>query len=71
MQVVAVICGGGLWWHRNAAQEHERAFYRPAVKIYTFQEGEYRDYLAPDDVKSASTVTDERVSDAKTVQAMG
>lgn len=23
---VAVICGGGLWWHRNATQEHDRTF---------------------------------------------
>lgn len=72
VQVVAVIRGRGLWWHRNAAQEHDWAFppNRSAVKIYKVQEDEYRDYLAPDDVKSASAVTDERVSDAKTVQAM-
>ena len=47
-----------------------RSGHRPAVKIYKVQEGEYRDYMVPDDVKSASAVTDERVSDAKTVQAM-
>ena len=47
------------------------SLYRPAVKIYKFQEGEYRDYLVHDDVKSASAVTDERVSDTNTVQAMG
>ena len=24
--VVAGICGGSLWWHRNAVQEHDQAF---------------------------------------------
>ena len=70
--VVAVICGGGLWWHRNAVQEHDRAFasYRTAVKTYKVQEGEYRKYLASDEVTSASAVTDDQVSDAKTVQTL-
>ena len=34
--VGAVVCGGGLWWHCNAVQEHDRAFasYRTAAKTY-------------------------------------
>lgn len=69
---VAVICGGGLWWHCTAVQEHDQAFasYRTAVKTYKVQEGEYRKYLASDEVTSASAVTDEQVSDAKTVQTL-
>lgn len=70
--VVAVICGGGLWWHRTAVQEHNRAFasYRAAAKTYKVQESEYHRYLASDEVKAASTVTDDQVSDAKTVHAL-
>lgn len=70
--VVAVICGGGLWRHRTAVQEHNRAFasYRAAAKTYKVQESEYHRYLASDEVKAASTVTDDQVSDAKTVHAL-
>ncbi|MBH9972053.1 hypothetical protein H3S93_07005 [Bifidobacterium sp. W8109] len=70
--VVAVICGGGLWWHRTAVQEHNRAFasYRAAAKTYKVQESEYHRYLASDEVKAASTVTDDQVIDAKTVHAL-
>ena len=70
--VVAVICGGGLWWHRTAVQEHDWAFasYRTAAKTYKVQESEYRRYLASDEVKSASAVTDDQVSNAKTVQTL-
>ena len=70
--VVAVICGGGLWWHRTAVQEHNRAFasYRAAAKTYKVQESEYHRYLASDEVKAASTVTEDQVSDAKTVHAL-
>ena len=70
--VVAVICGGGLWWHRTAVQEHNRAFasYRAAAKTYKVQESEYHRYLASDEVEAASTVTDDQVSDAKTVHAL-
>lgn len=41
-------------------QEHDRAsaYYRAAAKTYKVQEGEYRKYLATDEVKSASAVTD-------------
>lgn len=69
---VAVICGGGLWWHCTAVQEHDQAFasYRTAVKTYKVQEGEYRKYLASDEVTSASAITDDQVSDAKTVQTL-
>ena len=70
--VVAVICVGGMWWHRIAVQEHDRAFasYRAAAKTYKVQESEYRKYLASDEVKSASAVTDNQVSDTKTVQTL-
>ena len=70
--VVAVICGGGLWRHCTAVQEHNRAFasYRAAAKTYKVQESEYHRYLASDEVKAASTVTDDQVSDAKTVHAL-
>lgn len=70
--VVAVIRGGGLWSHRNAVQEYDRAFasYRAAFKTYKVQESEYRKYLASDEVKSASAISDDLVSDAKTVRAM-
>lgn len=37
VQVVAVICGGGLWWHRNAAQEHDRVFCRQRSKFISFR----------------------------------
>lgn len=42
--VVAVICGGGLWRHRNAVQGHDRCLPpgRASSKTYRAQEGEYR-----------------------------
>lgn len=60
------------WWHRTAVQEHDWAFasYRTAAKTYKVQESEYRRHLASDEVKSASAVTDDQVSDAKTVQTL-
>lgn len=72
MLVVAVICGGGLWRHRTAVQEHDRAFAsscRTAIKTCKVQESEYHKYLASDEVASASAVMDDQVSDAKTVRA--
>ena len=70
--VVAVICGGRLWWHRNAVQEHNRAFAsrRAAFKTCKVLESEYRKYSISEEVESASAVTDNQVSDVKTVQAM-
>lgn len=70
--VVAVICGGGLWWHNHAVREHDQALtsYRAAVRDYASQEGRYRSYLDSDEVKSASAIKEEEVSDAKTVLAM-
>lgn len=72
MLVVAVICGGGLWWHRNAVQERDRALasYRTASKTYKAEESKHRKYLASEEVKSAPVVKDDQVSDAKTVHAM-
>ena len=69
---VAVICGGGLWWHNHAVREHDQALtsYRAAVRDYASQEGRYRSYLDSDEVKSASAIKEEEVSDAKTVLAM-
>ena len=69
---IAVICGGGLWWHNHAVREHDQALtsYRAAVRDYASQEGRYRSYLDSDEVKSASAVKEEEVSDAKTVLAM-
>lgn len=43
---------------------------RAAFKTYKVQESEYRKYLASDEVKSASAISDDLVSDAKTVRAM-
>lgn len=43
---------------------------RQRVKTYKVQEGEYRKYLASDEVKSVSAVTDDQVGDVKTVQTM-
>lgn len=43
---------------------------RQRVKTYKVQEGEYRKYLASDEVKSVSAVTDYQVGDVKTVQTM-
>ncbi|MDT7511729.1 hypothetical protein [Bifidobacterium sp. H6bp9] len=69
---VAVICGGGLWWHNHTVREHDQALisYRAAVRDYASQESRYRSYLDSDEVKSASAVKEEEVSDAKTVLAM-
>lgn len=69
---IAVICGGGLWWHNHAVREHDQALtsYRAAVRDYASQEGRYRSYLDSDEVKSASAIKEEEVSDAKTVLAM-
>lgn len=69
---VAVICGAGLWWHNHAVREHDQAFtsYRAAVRDYASQEGRYRSYLDSDEVKSASAIKEEEVSDAKTVLTM-
>ena len=69
---VAVICGGGLWWHNHTVREHDQAFtsYRAAVRDYASQEGRYRSYLDSDKVQSASAIKEEEVSDAKTVLAM-
>lgn len=69
---VAVICGGGLWWHNHAVREHDQALtsYRAAVRDYASQEGRYRSYLDSDEVKSASAIKEEEVSDAKTVLAI-
>ncbi|MCT6919162.1 MAG: hypothetical protein M3Z49_08115 [Bifidobacteriales bacterium] len=69
---VAVICGGGLWWHNHTVREHDQALtsYRAAVRDYASQEGRYRSYLDSDEVKSASAIKEEEVSDAKTVLAM-
>ena len=69
---VAVICGGGLWWHNHAVREHDQALtsYRAAVRDYASQEGRYRSYLDSDEVKSASAIKEKEVSDAKTVLAM-
>lgn len=69
---VAVIRGGGLWWHNHTVQEHDQALtsYRAAVRDYASQEGRYRSYLDSDEVKSASAIKEEEVSDAKTVLAM-
>ena len=69
---VAVICGGGLWWHNHAVREHDQALtsYKAAVRDYASQEGRCRSYLDSDEVKSASAVKEEEVSDAKTVLAM-
>ncbi|MBH9972054.1 hypothetical protein H3S93_07010 [Bifidobacterium sp. W8109] len=70
--VVAVVSSGGLQWHHHSVQEHDRAFasYKAVVRSYEAQDGEYRKYLASDEVKSASAVTDNQVSDAKTVQIL-
>ena len=70
--VVAVVSSGGLQWHLHSVQEHDRAFasYKAVVRSYEAQDGEYRKYLASDEVKSASAVTDNQVSDAKTVQIL-
>ena len=70
--VVAVVSSGGLQWHHRSVQEHDRAFasYKAVVRSYEAQDGEYRKYLASDEVKSASAVTDNQVSDAKTVQIL-
>ena len=69
---VAIICGGGLWWHNHAVREHDQALtsYRAAVRDYASQEGRYRSYLDSDEVKSASAIKEEEVSDGKTVLAM-
>ena len=69
---VVVICGGGLWWHNHAVREHDQALtsYRAAVRDYASQEGRYRSYLDSDEVKSASAIKEEEVSDANTVLAM-
>ena len=68
--VIAVVCVGGLWLHQYSVQEHERAFgsYKAATKFYKVQEGEYRRYLASDEVKSASATKDGQVGDVKIVQ---
>lgn len=69
---VAVICGGGLWWHNHTVREHDQALtsYQAAVKDYASQKGQYRAYLDSDEVKSATAIKEEEVSDAKTVKAM-
>ena len=69
---VVVICGGELWWHNHTVREHDQALtsYRAAVRDYASQEGRYRSYLDSDEVKSASAIKEEEVSDAKTVLAM-
>ena len=70
--VVAVICGGGLWWYNHTVREHDQALtsYQAAVRDYTGREREYRSYLDSDEVKSATAIKEEEVSDAKTVKAM-
>ena len=70
--VVAVVSSGGLQWHHHSVQEHDRAFisYKAVARSFKAQDSEYCKYLASDEVKSASAVTDNQVSDAKTVQTL-
>lgn len=54
---VAAICGGGLWWRRNAVREHDQAFLlQDSRKTYKVQDSEYRKYLASDEVKTVSAI---------------
>lgn len=67
--MVAVVSAGGLWWHHHSVQEHYRAFSsdKAASKTYKVRVSECRKCLASDEMKSASAVRDDQVSDAKTV----
>ena len=57
---VAAICGGGLWWRRNAVQEHDQAFLlQDSRKTYKVQDSEYCKYLASDEVKTVSAIRDD------------